>query len=157
MHESKQSAFILRALLMALVISYGAALYFEWRPLSLSVEATKYREIVWQVAGGFGIGNLIQKVGLVIGSCMVLLGAVLLFLRQRIGLYFLLFSAPTVVASILVNATSSAYPDVELTTTMLLSCVASALWGSVITCVMLQRRRLFERETFSSGVSSQGI
>ena len=145
MNASRRPVAILRAMLMALVLAYAFALYFEWRPLGLSVEAMDYRQVVWQSASGFSIGYAIQRIGLVIGTGLGLLGAILLFIPMRHGLSLLIFSAPVLVGAMLAGATPSAYPDVEAATTMLLWCIASALWGSVVVHVALQRRQLFQR------------
>jgi hypothetical protein len=144
-HSSRQSVTTLRCILVFLVLIYASALYCEWRPMNLSVEATQYRQLVWQAGSGFSLSYALQKAGLIIGNAMGLLSVSLLFLRIRRGLILLILCAPILVVATLLGAPPAAYPDVEPATTTLLWCTAAALWGSTVVYVLLQGRELFER------------
>lgn len=144
MHSSPKSVVSLRCMLVFLVLVYAAALYCEWRPMNLSVEATQYRQLVWQASSGFSLSYALQKGGLIIGSAMGVLGVSLLFLRIRRGLILLILAAPILVVAALLGAAPAAYPDVEPATTTILWCTAAALWGSAVVYALVQRRELFE-------------
>jgi len=144
-HGSKPSVVILRWMLVSLVLVCASALYFEWRPMELSVEATQYRELVWQSDSGFSLAAALQKIGLIVGSAIGLLGVGLLFVPIQRGLPLLILCAPVLVLAALLGSAPAAYPDVERASTLLMWCGASALWGAVVVYTLLQRRVLFER------------
>jgi hypothetical protein len=147
---SRKSVVTLRCMLALLVLLYASAMYCAWRPLRLSVEATQYRQLVWQTGSGFSLRYALQKVSFIVGSAMGLMSVILLFLRIRGGLILLVLCAPILAVATLLGAAPAAYPDVEPATTTLLWCAAAALWGATTVYAMLRRRELFERNQIAN-------
>lgn len=145
MHSSRQSILTLRCMLLLLVLAYASALLYEWRPMSLSAEAAQYRQLVWEAGSGLSLRYGLQKGSLMLGSAMGLLSVSFLFFRIRQGLILLILCAPFLVVATLLGAAPAGYPDVEPGTTMLLWCLAAALWGSVVVYAMLRGQDLFDR------------
>jgi hypothetical protein len=144
-HETQQPAAVFRGMLAILVIAYMSTLYLEWHPPKLSVEATQYHQLVELTMTGFSVNFVLQKLCWLVGNSLGALGVALMFFRSRRGLP-LLFLCPLLLgAAALLGTASPAYPDIESTTTMLLWCMSSAIWGCVITCALLRGEALFPR------------
>jgi hypothetical protein len=159
-NKPQRSAAILRGMLTGLVIVYASAVYLEWHPPRLSAEATQYRQLVWLSMSGFSLNYLLQRLCLIVGNSAGALGVALMLVRNRRGLPLLLLCPPLLGVAALSGAAPAAYPDLEGTTTMLLWCGSSAIWGCVVVYALLRRDLLFlgpQPTKQSNGDSPEGI
>jgi hypothetical protein len=64
-------------MLALLVAAYASALYLQWNSPHLSIEATQYQSIATEIMAGFSLKFGLQKLCLVIGTCLGALGIAL--------------------------------------------------------------------------------
>jgi hypothetical protein len=139
------SIFVMRALLIGFAMTYVAALYLDWHPSGLSVEATEYRESMILTMSGFSILFVLQKALWMLGIVLGALGIMLMCLRMRRGLPCVLWCPLPLVAAAFFGAAPSTYPATESTIVFVLWCASSALWGCAVVYGFLLRESLFLR------------
>lgn len=144
---------IFRSMLAALVVAFGLVLCAQAHGPTLSSEARQYSQLVWETQSGLSLAYAAQKVCWLLAVALGGIGIALLFLRFRGGLVLLLLSAPMFFAAAVLDAPPPAYPDIGQTTVVLLECITSALWGSVVTCGLLADRILLPKPTPDAATS----
>jgi hypothetical protein len=145
MNDLARATYILRAMLTFLVAAYASALYLEWNPPHLSIEATQYQSIAAEVMTGFSLKFGLQKLCLVIGNCLGALGIALMFFNNWQGVRLLVVSPFFLAAAAWFGRYKDAYPNIENSTAFLLWCAISAIWGCVVIYAPLQRTLLFAK------------
>jgi hypothetical protein len=145
MNNPARATYILRAMLALLVAVYASALYLEWHPSHLSIEATQYQSIATEVMSGLSLKFGLQKLSFVIGNGLGGLGVALMFFGSWHGFRLLAVCPLLLGAAALFGAYEDAYPSIESTTAFLLWCASSAIWGAVAIYAPLQRALLFSK------------
>lgn len=150
MSSNRLVAVILRVMLAGLVVAFGLVLYAQRHGPYLSIEARQYQQIVWDTQSGMSLANLAEKVCWSLGTVFGVVAVALLFFRIRIGTILLLLCAPLLGVAAILGAPPLAFPDIEQTTVVLLTCLASAVWGCVMTYVVMANKMLFSKPTTDS-------
>jgi hypothetical protein len=141
--RSYRPIFVLRVLLLGLATTFSSALYREFNPSRLSLEATQYRENVAEIMSGPNLLYGLQKIFGLVGLTLGILALVLMFFRMRLGLSLLLWCPLLLVAAALFGAAPSTYPNVESTIAIVLWWATGAIWGCTVVYASLRRDALF--------------
>ena len=133
----------LRLMLASLTMLYMVAIYLQWHPPKVSLEANQYDALVQTSMSGLSWSFALEKVFWALGNVVGVASVTALFLGKRAGLVLILVCPLLLSAAALTGASPAAYPETFEITTILVWCACSAIWGCTVMYAFVHRTRLF--------------